>query len=564
MKKTQKLYRYVALLFAAVFVSTVVFTGVKPELASAAPYSKDTVEQRSKAWLYGRAIGLCFKENGLKDGINNDLIDEDHAESGEWFNGQGEGGKNVGTILNNEVEGNGDDGIVDCSESDLVTKALSALDLDWKDVLCTMGFTRDTAGPAGDSCKGGSGHFRWSGGTESNKIQDEWNKIFREKYLEGKGIQDSLSPGMRYYINLETFRLGCRADFKELYTDQSLKGDKKYKSPLYNSKDDKIEQWYVETKDGNDNIDTGGNGYFASNNKKRCQDLESDLDKYIDAYVKEIKDNKAAGINDGTTGDDRSRSNTEASCESEGGPLAWFLCQVIGGILDGIVDTLDTWVNNLLFVDGDRYKGAEIEQAWETMRNIALLILVPIMMFMVIGTAINFGPFDPYTVKKALPRMFFATIFIVLSLPITQFGVALSNIAGQGLGNIIINASPTDTSSIGEILAAHQASTTLAGFGGLVVTTAAVLSGALTIGIVGSFALVTAVGLFIGFVILVLRQVLLIMLMVIAPLAILAWIFPGNDKLWGLWKGTFIAMLMAYPIIAILLASGKFVAGLFG
>jgi hypothetical protein len=60
------------------------------------------------------------------------------------------------------------------------------------------------------------------------------------------------------------------------------------------------------------------------------------------------------------------------------------------------------------------------------------------------------------------------------------------------------------------------------------------------------------------------RQVLLVALIVIAPIAILAWIFPGNDKLWGIWKTTFIAMLMMYPLISILIAAGKFVAGISG
>ena len=181
---------------------------------------------------------------------------------------------------------------------------------------------------------------------------------------------------------------------------------------------------------------------------------------------------------------------------------------------------------------------------------------------MVIGTALNFGPFDPYTVKKALPRMFIAAMFIVLSLPITQFGVELSNNVGQGLGNLIVSSVPEDqrVNSLQDILSPGEAggftALTLLGVAGAAAT------GALTIGIAASIALITLIALLLGFVILIMRQVLLLMLIVVAPLAILAWIFPGNDKLWGIWKTSFIAMLMMYPIIAILIASGKFVAGI--
>ena len=85
-------------------------------------------------------------------------------------------------------------------------------------------------------------------------------------------------------------------------------------------------------------------------------------------------------------------------------------------------------------------------------------------------------------------------------------------------------------------------------------------TGAVTWGVLGSFALVTVVALLIGYVILVIRQVLLIMLLVLSPLAILVWIFPGNDKLWTIWKTTFIAMLMMFPLIMLLIASGRFFA----
>jgi hypothetical protein len=60
------------------------------------------------------------------------------------------------------------------------------------------------------------------------------------------------------------------------------------------------------------------------------------------------------------------------------------------------------------------------------------------------------------------------------------------------------------------------------------------------------------------------REVLIVTIIVVAPLAILAWVFPGNDKIWALWKTTFIAMLMMYPLISLLIASGKFVASIAG
>lgn len=568
MSMTQKLRRLGTLFLASLVLCTVIMSATPPQQVLAAPYSKDSIEQRSKAWLYGRAIGLCFRLETLNDGfVNSDLISEDHAKNGEWFYNDPvqTPTHNVGTVIGEDAEGDPDDGQMECSNSSLVTKGLEALGLEPIDALCSMGvFKREHAGStAGDTCKTGSGHFD-TDVEKSDAIQNAWNKVFRDKYLEGKDIKGALTDGMRYWISLETFRLGCRADFVRVYDGQDVSGDKKYKTPLYNADTDKIEQWYVETQDGNDDIDVGGNTYFDDNNKQFCATLEGNLDKYIDNYIAEIKENKKNGIEENVagSGDDNSGSDTNPSCWSESGPLAWLLCAALE-VVDGAITFLDTAINNLLFVDNERYNDDGVRQSWAVMRNIALLILVPMMMFMVIGTALEFGPFDPYTVKKALPRMLVAVIFIVLSLPITQFGVQLSNVVGQGIGNLIVGASSTSINSLGDILGRRGTNDT---FGGLITLggAAAVATASLTIGIVGSFALVALGALLIGFVVLVMRQVLLVMLIVIAPLAILAWIFPGNDKLWGIWKGTFIAMLLLYPIISVLIASGKFVAGIFG
>ena len=60
------------------------------------------------------------------------------------------------------------------------------------------------------------------------------------------------------------------------------------------------------------------------------------------------------------------------------------------------------------------------------------------------------------------------------------------------------------------------------------------------------FLVSAGLALLIGFLALAFRQMLLIAFMVIAPLAILAWIFPGNDKLWKLWWNAFSKLLLLY------------------
>src|SRR6185436_10887211 len=66
----------------------------------------------------------------------------------------------------------------------------------------------------------------------------------------------------------------------------------------------------------------------------------------------------------------------------------------------------------------------------------------------------------------------------------------------------------------------------------------------------------------IGFMVLLLRQLLVVALLLVAPLAILAWIFPGNDKLWKAWWSLFSKLLIMFPLIMGLLGIGRIFASI--
>jgi hypothetical protein len=69
--------------------------------------------------------------------------------------------------------------------------------------------------------------------------------------------------------------------------------------------------------------------------------------------------------------------------------------------------------------------------------------------------------------------------------------------------------------------------------------------------------LVAALALIIIFSLLVMREVIIVFLIILAPLAIISWIFPNNDKLWKLWWSSFSKLLLLYPIIVGALVTGR-------
>lgn len=244
------------------------------------------------------------------------------------------------------------------------------------------------------------------------------------------------------------------------------------------------------------------------------------------------------------------------SCENNGGSMSWILCPILE-MMDGVLSWLDSAITNVLEVPEDYFaRNGSVHNAWRNIRNIAFIVLVPILLVMVIGTAMGFSFIDAYTVKRAMPRFVVAVIFIALSWEITSFLLTITNDVGRGIKGLIESPfSGGAEITLASIFNPSGGNAAALGLTAVIAGTAAL--GAINIGVLLSFAFVAVLGLLTGFVLLSLRQMLLIMLALLAPLAILAWIFPGNDRLWKLWWGTFSKLLLMFPLVMLLISAGR-------
>jgi len=252
------------------------------------------------------------------------------------------------------------------------------------------------------------------------------------------------------------------------------------------------------------------------------------------------------GSNDPDPADDN-----EPSCETESGAMAWIMCPVIR-LLDGALNTVDTYIQALLEIDSNYYSNNQFKAAFAAIRNIAYIILIPIVLVMVIGTALGFDFVSAYTVKRALPRLLIAVVFIALSYNICVFLIGFFNELGSGTLGII-------TSPFNELAGDGNDFNLASMFAG------GVLEGIVT-GVGGGLAIILLLWFFggtlllfagVAFLVLLLRQLFIVVFMLAAPLAILAWIFPGNDKLWKLWWSAFSKLLIMYPLIMAVIAMGR-------
>jgi hypothetical protein len=121
------------------------------------------------------------------------------------------------------------------------------------------------------------------------------------------------------------------------------------------------------------------------------------------------------------------------TCEQRSpGLFGFFTCFMLRG-----VTSVASFVTNVLYTlletPSEYINSPAVREVWQNFRDIALIMLVPAMLLMTLGTALGFEWVSAYTVKKALPRMVIAAIFIVLSYDITIFFVNFINVIGAGI-----------------------------------------------------------------------------------------------------------------------------------
>lgn len=261
----------------------------------------------------------------------------------------------------------------------------------------------------------------------------------------------------------------------------------------------------------------------------------------------------------GTTSGTAAGSGTGApslTCSPGANPLDWLLCAAVQGMVN-IINPLANLIYSQLSVGTSGNTGApdqifgngtsakDYKKAWEAFRNISLALMVIAALVVIISQAAGFEILDAYTIRKVLPRFLIVVILINLSWPLMQFFVQLTNDLGYGIRWLIY-------SPFSDLKA-----TSLSGGGDLAITIVA--GGAIvalgTFGLL-SFAVTGALSLFVAYITLVLRQILIIFLIIIAPVAIIAYILPNTQKYYKTWWESFSKALLMFPIIAGIIAAG--------
>ena len=255
----------------------------------------------------------------------------------------------------------------------------------------------------------------------------------------------------------------------------------------------------------------------------------------------------------------------------KGTALRWIACPIVAGG-EAITNRLDSIINYFLTINtkeifgntnsygsastadtsspGDPGKDNGFYKAWSTFRNFGIGLVVIAGLIMVISEALGLQLLDAYTVRKTLPRLFVAVIGISLSWSLMYFLITFFNNIGTGMADIIY-------SSFGGIQDQVKLNA-----GAIFVQYFAIGGGLLALGVLGilSFLGTLILALLAGIAVLILREGIVLMSVIIAPLAIASYVLPNTAKFSKFWWDTFIKALMAFPIITGFIAICKVMA----
>lgn len=257
---------------------------------------------------------------------------------------------------------------------------------------------------------------------------------------------------------------------------------------------------------------------------------------------------------------DRGELSPGATSEGDipciGGAMGWIFCPIINYMADGIVAVsgfIDDMMQFKLLIGAQSGNG--IRETLNNFAGIANIMLVIAFLVIIFSQSTSIG-LSNYNIKKMLPRIVIAAILINLSFYICAFAIDISNIAGNSIMGLVAGQG-VGNASVGQGI---QSATGLSGpnsaqkvFGAAFGVVTGVI---LLIMFMGPLLL----GIFLTFVILVARQVILLFLVITAPLAFAAWLLPNTESYFKKWKDLFINMLMIYPIVMLIFGVSLFAA----
>lgn len=260
-----------------------------------------------------------------------------------------------------------------------------------------------------------------------------------------------------------------------------------------------------------------------------------------------------------------STAATESDCKVDNG-VGWIVCPVTNALADAM-DFIYGVISSFLEVRPlQTTQDATLYKAWSYMRNFANVAFVIAFLIVIYSQVTGVGV-SAYGIRKVLPRIVIAAILVNVSYWLCAIAVDLSNIFGASFQNIFselrtgLSNNPNWNMQISwqEVTAAVLSGSAGGLLGGYLLLSGTTIGGAVWMLIPVLLTVVLAA--LVALVILALRQGLIVILIVVSPLAAVAYLLPNTESYAKKWGNLFQTMLVLFPIFSIVFG-GSQLAGL--
>ncbi|MCA9325764.1 hypothetical protein KDA23_06950, partial [Candidatus Saccharibacteria bacterium] len=588
--------RYIKTTFIIALLLFSVISGIIAPKTAHADVISGEIAPKVEQFLYYWGLVSCFARNDV------DQASPSQVASGDWFdNNIGQGHGYFGYL--------GDDnGEIGCDHADMVQQAVPAVwgtksgeasdgvfFRAWCSVQPYAERTDSDDKETLQGCLTGSGNYDFSG-YNSSEITAALHDGVASSSASGSSFPFTTSqlgePGQYYLYKQSLEQLCGKVDSRPNNGSDPILQDENWVSvwevdlatgeitkniwQIKSNENDAKSVWAVE------HSKTVTDPYPYTGKKVKCEDMAAYTRQYAAAFADSVKlYNKEHPDDAGTSGSTSSSDTGEidVSCGQTldfpgfifpvTSVLNWLFCGFIAAT-NTASQQLDEQLLKMLCVDQASLFGtasmcpkqatnsdqtsAAYKKVWDVFRVLSLGLLVIVGLIMVLSQTIGLEVFDAYTIRKTLPRLIVAAIGITLSWQLMDFFVGLTNALGLGVRALIY--APFNQAGITNV-------NVLTG-GTPAITVLFAMGGFLVLGALGVLSLLgtALLSIFVAFVVLVLRNIVVIMLTVIAPLAIVAYILPNTQKWWSNWWDWWSKALLMFPIIVGFIAIGHVFAAI--
>jgi hypothetical protein len=263
-----------------------------------------------------------------------------------------------------------------------------------------------------------------------------------------------------------------------------------------------------------------------------------------------------------------------SSCKIEGG-LGWIICPITRTLASGMDFIYSMVMQYLEVAPLSTTTDKALYRAWGQIRNIANVLFI-IGFLVLVYSQITGGLMSNYTIKKMLPRIIIAAILVNISYWICALAVDLSNVIGFSVGNLfdIVRNNLVGEESNNWNLVTWDSMATFILTGGTVATGAGItylLSvSAITTASAGSGLIFLFLPMLITvffivlvtFLILAARQAIIVILIVLAPIAFVAYLLPNTEEWFHKWRKGLIVLLILFPAFSVVFYGAQLAAAI--